>query len=92
MKTRFSLTFLLKRFKELPNGTAPIYLRITIDEERVELSTKRYVLPAKWSAATQKVSGSGEEARTINAYLKTMEMEVFKANQELVQENKCSIS
>ena len=49
MKTRFSLSFLLKRFKELPNGTAPIYLRIPIDEERVELSTKKYILPDKYS-------------------------------------------
>jgi site-specific recombinase XerD len=72
----------------MSNGTAPIYLRITVDEERVELSTRRFVLPAKWNSATQKVSGINEEAKMINTYLKTMEQEVFQAHRALIQENK----
>ncbi|MFP5042643.1 Arm DNA-binding domain-containing protein [Parasediminibacterium sp. JCM 36343] len=32
----------------MDNGTAPIYLRITIDAKRLEISLKRYVLPEKW--------------------------------------------
>lgn len=47
MITRFSLAFKLRQSKSLPNGTTPIYLRITIGDERVELSTKRNVLPGK---------------------------------------------
>jgi Arm DNA-binding domain len=88
MKTRMSLSFQLKQSKSLPNGTAPIYLRITIGEDRVELSTKKYVLPERRNPAMQKVSGTGEEVRTINAYLKTMEQEVFQARQALILENK----
>lgn len=88
MKTRFSHSFQLKQGKNLPNGTAPIYLRITIGEDRVELSTKKYVLPQRWNAAMQKVSGTGEDVRSINTYLKTMEQEVFQAHQALILENK----
>jgi hypothetical protein len=88
MKTRMSLSFQLKQSKSLPNGTAPIYLRITIGDDRVELSTKRNVMPQKWNATMQKVSGTGEEARAINVYLKTMEQEVFQAHHELIQENR----
>ncbi|MDP9079590.1 MAG: Arm DNA-binding domain-containing protein [Bacteroidota bacterium] len=33
--------FQLKKTKTLANGTAPIYLRITIDGSRVEFSTRR---------------------------------------------------
>jgi len=88
MKTRFSHSFQLKQAKILPNGTAPIYLRITVDEDRVELSTKKYVLPQRWNSAMQKVSGTGEDVRAINTYLKTMEQEVFQAHQALILENK----
>jgi hypothetical protein len=49
--------------KSLPNGTPPIYLRITIGDDRVELSTKKYVLPQRLNQAMQKVSGTGEEAK-----------------------------
>ena len=67
---------------------APIYMSIAVGEDRVELSTKKYVLPQRWNPAMQKVSGTGEEVRTINAYLKTMEQEVFQAHQALILENK----
>jgi len=67
---------------------APIYMSIAVGEDRVELSTKKYVLPQRWNLAMQKVSGSGEEVRTINAYLKTMEQEVFQAHQALILESK----
>jgi site-specific recombinase XerD len=67
---------------------APIYMSIAVGEDRVELSTKKYVLPQRWNTAMQKVSGNGEENRTINAYLKTLEQEVFQAHQALILENK----
>jgi len=88
MKTRFSHSFQLKPAKSLPNGTAPIYLRITVDDDRVELSTKRYVLPQRWNAAMQKVTGTSEEVRAINIHLKAMEQEVYQAHQALILENK----
>jgi len=67
---------------------APIYMSIAVGEDRVELSTKKYVLPQRWNPAMQKVSGTGEEVRTINTYLKMMEQEVFQAHQALILENK----
>src|SRR6185437_836222 len=88
MITRLSLSFKLRQSKSLPNGMAPIYMSIAVGEDRVELSTKKYVLPQRWNPAMQKVSGTGEEVRTINAYLKTMEQEVFQAHQALILENK----
>ena len=88
MITRLSLSFKLRQSKSLPNGMAPIYMSIAVGEDRVELSTKKYVLPQRWNLAMQKVSGSGEEVRTINAYLKTMEQEVFQAHQALILESK----
>ncbi|WP_410505834.1 Arm DNA-binding domain-containing protein [Mucilaginibacter rubeus] len=56
----------MKRTKALPNGNAPIYLRITIDSERVELATKRNANPEKWNNVAQKVLGNTDEARSVS--------------------------
>ena len=54
MNKSFSLFFALKLAKKLPNGKAPVYLRITIDSTRTEIATKRQVLPEKWNHKAQK--------------------------------------
>src|SRR5258708_14036249 len=85
MLTRFSLQFQLRKSKSKQNGTAPIYLRIAVKDSVVELSSKKYINPARWNADTQKVIGNSEEARLINAYLKNMEQQAFQVYHELVQ-------
>jgi hypothetical protein len=85
MLTRFRLLFQLRKSQSKQNGTAPIYLRIAVKDSVVELSSKKYINPTKWNADTQKVIGNSEEARAINAYLKSMEQQAFDAYHELVQ-------
>ena len=87
MLTRFSLTFQLRKSKSLQNGTVPIYLRVAITESVFELSSKQYIKQDKWNTEAQKVMGNSEEARTVNAYLKNLEKEVFQAYHELIQHN-----
>ena len=69
MNKSFSLLFYVKSSKLSADGTAPIYLRITIDGQRVEISSKRQVIPSKWSTSAQKISGAGDHARSLNEYL-----------------------
>lgn len=59
-------------------GLAPIYLRITIDGARIEVSSKRYVKPDQWSTNRQKLNGTSEDVRSVNTYLKTLEHEEYK--------------
>jgi hypothetical protein len=73
MNKTFSLLFYVKKSKAAANGTAPIYLRITIDGKITEPAAKRHILPEKWNPAAQKVNGTSEEKKDINAYLKTLE-------------------
>ena len=69
----FNLLFYVKKAKINSVGESPIYLRITIDGKISEISTKRTIKPSKWSSAMQKVSGSSEECKSLNFYLKTFE-------------------
>jgi len=80
MNKSFVLLFSIKTVKKLPNGTVPIYLRITVDSTRAEIATKRHVLPEKWNHSAQKVIGNTEEARSMNAYLKSLEQQVYQAH------------
>lgn len=86
MNKTFSLLFFVKRSKTIANGTAPIYLRITIDGKLTELAIKRYTIPDKWNSKTQKVNGTSEEIKSINAYLKTIELQVYEAHHELLKD------
>jgi site-specific recombinase XerD len=66
-------------------GTAPVYLRITIDGKRIEVSSKRYVNPDKWNANGQKLSGSGEDVKKLNAHLKTLEHQVYDIYRDMIE-------
>jgi hypothetical protein len=43
------INFSLKKSKILNNGTAPVYLRLTVAGERVEFTTCRYIKPDRWN-------------------------------------------
>ncbi|MEJ7770038.1 MAG: phage integrase SAM-like domain-containing protein [Chitinophagaceae bacterium] len=85
---RISLLFFIRKSKKLLNGTVPIYIRITIAESRFEIATKRYIEPKKWNPAAQKVTGSSEEIKTTNAYLKSLEQEIYAAHQTLAHQGR----
>ena len=47
MQAKVSILFYAKRAKATTDGLIPIYLRVTVDGQRIELSTKRYVEVSK---------------------------------------------
>ena len=88
MNKTFNLLFYVKKSKILTNGTAPIYLRITIDGKQTEIAAKRYISPEKWNSIVQKVIGTNEETKALNAYLKTLEQEVYDAQHQMLKDKK----
>ena len=49
MTNTFSLLFYIRTTKIKADSTAPIYVRITINGKRAELSAKRSIDPSKWN-------------------------------------------
>jgi hypothetical protein len=41
------LNFALKKTQILVTGTAPVYLRLTIEGQCIEFTTKRYITPSR---------------------------------------------
>jgi len=86
MNKTFNLLFFIKKNKIRTNGTAPIYLRITIDGKAVDIAAKRYIDPQKWDTKGHKALGNTQEAKILNLYLKTLEQQVYDYHYQLLKE------
>ena len=86
MNKTFGLLFFVKKAKTIANGTAPIYLRITIDGKVTEIAAKRYILREKWNTRAQKVEGNAEDVKAINAYLKTLEQQIYDVHHQMLKD------
>jgi len=78
-----SLLFYLKKSKADSEGRAMIYLRITVDGRRVEMSTNRKTYPHKWNAAQSTVQGFSPEIRQLNVYLAKMRTDMYQHAEKL---------
>ena len=65
MNKTFGLLFYLKMSKVDTKGRAPIYLRITIEGRRAEISVKRSLLPFKWNTQAQRANGRTEPIKKL---------------------------
>src|SRR5690606_3937227 len=92
MNRTFNLLFSIKKNKIKSDGTAPIYLRITIDGVPKEISAKRSIHPDQWDNKHQKVSGNSIETKSLNAYLKTLEQQVYEAHHEVLKDKEQATS
>ena len=87
MNAKLSILFYAKRAKTTTDGLVPIYIRVTVDGERIELSTKRYTLPEKWSVEGSCMKGYSAEAKSINSYLDSLKAKVYDYQQQLIRED-----
>jgi hypothetical protein len=66
----FQLALLFEEVKKLSKRPVAIYMRITADGKRSEITTGRSCEPEKWIVATGRINGKKEDARFLNAYLR----------------------
>lgn len=81
----FSLLFYLKKRSNYSGGKLPIYIRITIDGRRVELTAQRDCEPEKWNIEAGRKNGLKEDVRALNAYLDTLQAKVYEIHRRLVE-------
>lgn len=89
MKTSntFSILFWLK-LSMAQNGKAPLYVRITVNGKRAEISLKRKISIQDWSSSRNKVKGTKQSARIINDLLNQVTLEIHQSKNELKSEGK----
>ncbi len=70
----FSLLSFIRTNRSNSEGESGVYLRITVDGKRSEISTKNYVHKDKWNSAKGRSKGTSEEARATNNSIESFEI------------------
>ena len=87
MNKSFSLIFYLKKRSNYVSGPIPIYVRITVEGQRVELSVQRQCEIEKWNTRSGRMIGNSEEAKEMNAFLTNYQLKVFETHREILVSN-----
>ncbi|WP_313778890.1 site-specific integrase [Flagellimonas onchidii] len=66
----------------------PIYLRLTVNGKRSELSISRKIEPKKWHAKLGKMKGTDPESVQLNQYLDTVRSKINRIHQRFIDEEK----
>ena len=88
MKTNFSMLFYLKKQKNYTSGLVPVYLRITVDGERAEVTTNRECEPEKWNSHSGRATGTKENIKSLNAFLDNLQSDAYEAHRYLHENGK----
>jgi site-specific recombinase XerD len=72
IRPTFTILFYIKRTKKLKNGNSPIYVRLTINQQRAEFSIKKSINPDNWEIKNGGALGSSKKAKEINSYLEVV--------------------
>lgn len=88
MKDTFSVLFFLKVSKKKSDGTLPIYVRITANGSRSEVSIKRYILKDRWNRLKYRAKVKNQETMMLNNYLDLINSKILSAQYELIKDGK----
>lgn len=84
MGNMIKVLFYARKSKSNPNGQAPIYLRVTVNGQRFETATSRFVEIDKWSTEAGRVLGSSKEAKELNGFLDVLQAKAFDIQKKLI--------
>jgi integrase len=82
-KSTFKILFYLKRTKTLNNGELTIFMRITFDGERVEVSSHQSIEPHLWNQEKGIVRATSNSSKQVNDYLENLKLKVYRYKKEL---------
>ena len=87
-KHTFSLLCIVRTNRQNAEGEAPVYLRITTDGNRAEISTKVYVHPEKWNSGKGRVKGHSDQCRFLNNSIESFEHRAREIYNGFIQKGK----
>lgn len=83
----YNLNFYTKKTKG-NNDFSAIYMRLTLDGKRTELSIGQKIKTSSWNSKAGKVVGHGIASKSINSLLETLRLKVLTSYNELLILNK----
>src|SRR5690606_16645733 len=89
MKTKntFTVIFFTRKSRSNPEQLS-IYVRITVNGKRAEISLKRNVLTREWDSTKNRGRGSSQKIRALNSYLDGVYGKLLDCHKELLEEDR----
>lgn len=87
MHTQYQLTFFVRKSRSKKTTDGDVYMWITINNRRSDISISRKVYPRKWSSRSEKALGKGSEATELNNYINVLKNKVKNIHQRLVEKD-----
>ncbi|MBC6368686.1 recombinase [Algoriphagus sp. AK58] len=84
----FRMTFFLKARKKSTEELRHIFLRLTVNGETREISTKLDWSKKRWASKTGMATGTKEDALRLNAFLDSIKIKVMQARLQLMEKGK----
>lgn len=86
-KSTFTVIFFTRKSRSNSNQLS-IYVRITVNGKRSEMSLKRSIEQIQWDNTKNRGRGNSETARILNAYLDGVYNKLLQCHKELMEEDK----
>jgi site-specific recombinase XerD len=80
----FTISFYLRNDKIDSRGRTPIYMRITVNGKRADISTHRKIEPNRWNKAG-KAKGNKDDIKQLNSYLDILRNKIYDIRADLIQ-------
>lgn len=87
-RSKLNLMFFIRRNRKLKDGNCPIYVRISIGNERIDISTGQTVLDDIWKPEFGMASGNTKEARNVNRNIDHVKKGIFEHYTQLLEEGR----
>ena len=84
MKKTFNQNFIVRRVRQKSRAATLVYLRITVDGVRTELSLQRECDPERWDSDKGRLNGKTEEVKSFNAYLDAVQLKIYDIFQTFI--------
>jgi predicted acetyltransferase len=70
------------------NDEAEIFVRVTVNQKRVNISLKRKIKIDSWDKLKSKAKANRQDARLLSLYLGQVKAKIFKTSQDLDNQGK----
>lgn len=87
-RVRFAIMFYIKRTKPTAQGTCPIYVRITVNGDRIEFSMNESINPDLWNSGLQRAYVSDQQGLELNESIQNVIDKLRYCKRQLEQDLK----
>jgi len=82
-RATFKVLFYVKHTKQLKDGSLPIFVRITVNNSRLEFGLQRSVGVGQWDSDKGQAKGKTKQILELNTYLETVKTNLYIKKREL---------